>query len=196
MGQTKLALPFAGRTVIEHVITALRDGGAQHIVVVTGPHASELNLLAKRARAAVHPISEQTLDMRTTIEHGLRWLEERHAPQAVDAFLLAPGDHPAFSADLVRRLREAYLDSRSPSIVVPVHASHRGHPALIAWKHVPGIMAMAPDRGVNAYLREHATEVQELPVDESGVLLNLDVPEDYVALQRREKLFANFAGGF
>jgi molybdenum cofactor cytidylyltransferase len=196
MGQPKLALPFAGRTVIEHVIAALRDGGAQHIVVVTGPHVSELNLLAKRAGADVHAISDQTPDMRTTIEHGLRWLEERQAPQAADAFLLAPGDHPAFNADLVRRLREAYLDSRSPSIVVPVHASRRGHPVLIAWKHVPGIMAMAPDRGVNAYLREHFTEVQELPVDESGVLLNLDAPEDYAALQRRESLLSNSAGGF
>jgi molybdenum cofactor cytidylyltransferase len=71
-----------------------------------------------------------------------------------------------------------------------VHAGRRGHPVLIAWKHVPGVLAMAPDRGVNAYLRQQATEVHELPVDESGVLLNLDAPEDYAALQRREYLVA------
>ena len=182
MGRPKLALPLRGRTVLEHVITALRDGGAQHVLVVTGPHASGLNPLAKSAGADVHAIAETTPDMRTTIEHGLRWLEERRAPQAADAFLLAPGDHPAFNADLVRRLCEAYLDSRRRSIVVPVHAGRRGHPVLIAWKHVPGIMAMAPDRGVDAYLREHVAEVQELPVDESGVLINLDAPADYAAL--------------
>jgi CTP:molybdopterin cytidylyltransferase MocA len=190
MGQPKLALPFAGRTVLEHVITALRNGGAQHVVVVTGPHVSELNPLAKRAGADVHAVSDQTPDMRATIEHGLRWLEQRHAPQAADAVLLAPGDHPAFSADLVRRLCEAYSGLRSPSIVVPVHAGRRGHPVLIAWKHVPGVLAMAPDRGVNAYLRQQATDVQELPVDESGVLFNLDAPEDYIALQRSESLFS------
>jgi molybdenum cofactor cytidylyltransferase len=186
MGRPKLALPFAGRTVLEHVITALRDGGAQHVVVVTGPHVPELNPLAKIAGANVHAISDKTPDMRTTIEHGLRWLKEHHTPQAADAFLLAPGDHPAFNAGLVRRLREAYLNSRSTSIVVPVHSGRRGHPVLIAWKHVPGIMAMAPGRGVNAYLCEHTVAIQELPVDESGVLFNLDAPEDYAELQRCE----------
>jgi CTP:molybdopterin cytidylyltransferase MocA len=186
MGRSKLALPFAGRTVLEHVIAALRDGGVQRVVVVTGPRASELSRLAKAAGADVHAMSEPTPDMRTTIEHGLRWLEERQSPRAADAFLLAPGDHPAFHGDLVRGLCEAYRASRCSSIVVPVHAGHRGHPVLIAWKHVPGIVAMAPDRGINSYVREHAAEVHELSVAQRGVLFNLDSPDDYASLQRLE----------
>ena len=108
---------------------------------------------------------------------------ERTGNRALGAFLML-GD-PGIAEC------EAYLDSRSASIVVPVHASRRGHPVLIAWKHVPAIMAMASDLGVNAYLREHAAEVQEIPVDESGVLLNLDAPEDYATLQHLESLLSD-----
>jgi molybdenum cofactor cytidylyltransferase len=190
MGQPKLALPFAGRTVLEHVILALREGGVRHVVAVTGPHVPELNRLAKAAGAEVHGILEGTPDMRTTVEHGLRWLQERQSPQAADAFLLAPADHPAFSADLVRQLCQAYLASPSSSIVLPVLSGHRGHPALIAWRHAPAIQAMPRDSGINSYLREHPAEILELETAERGILLNLDRPEDYVALQSYENSYS------
>ena len=187
MGRPKLAIPFAGRTVLEHVILSLRKGGVQRVVVVTGPHAPELIPLADAAGAGVLAIADSTPDMRTTVEHGLRWLQEHQSPQGADAFFLAPGDHPAFDASLVHRLCGAYFAAHS-SIVVPVHAGQRGHPVLIAWRHVAGILAMAPHRGVNAYLRENSEQIHELETDERGVLFNLDSPEDLVALQCQETL--------
>src|SRR5438876_757506 len=91
MGRTKLALPLGGRTVIEHVVTALREGGAEHVLVVVGPHVPELGPLALAAGAGVCQLTEATPDMRATVEHGLRHLERLHSPRLTDAFLLAPG---------------------------------------------------------------------------------------------------------
>ena len=183
MGAPKLVLPFAARTVIEYVVATLRDGGAKHVVVVTGPHSPELHSLAEAAGAEVLALPAGTPDMRTTIEHGLRHLEQRHSPQPTDAFILAPADHPAFSPRLVRHLCQAYLDARLQSMIVPIHAGHRGHPAVIAWRHVPRILAMPPDRGINAYLRQNPGEILEVETEENGILLNLDRPSDYIALQ-------------
>src|SRR5207237_3552168 len=42
MGRPKLALPLGGRTVLEHVVAALRDAGVEHVLVVVGPHVPEL----------------------------------------------------------------------------------------------------------------------------------------------------------
>jgi molybdenum cofactor cytidylyltransferase len=183
MGRPKLALPLGDRTVIEHVVAALRAGGAEHVVVVIGPHVSELVPLAEGAGAEVCRLAEPTADMRTTVEHGLRWLEAHFAPRPDDAWLLSPADHPALDPDVVRALCDVYLRDPSQSILIPTHAGRRGHPALIAWRHVEGIRSLPADRGINAYLREHAAEVCEVPVPSPGVLCDLDTPEDYERLR-------------
>jgi molybdenum cofactor cytidylyltransferase len=183
MGRPKLALPLGGRTVLEHVIAALRLGGAEHVIVVVGPHVSELTPLVQNAGANPCLLAEPTPDMRATVEQGLRWIEERFQPRPDDRWLLAPADHPVINADVVRQLLSRFGEGSS-SIIVPVHNDRRGHPTLFAWKHVPGIRTLPADQGINAYLREHSAETLELAVDDPGVLIDLDTPEDYDRLIR------------
>lgn len=182
MGRPKLSLPLGGRTVLEHVVAALRAGGADHVVVVVGPHVPELVPLAEAAGAHVCRLAEPTPDMRATVGHGLRWVEDHLRPGPADAWLLAPADHPALDPGVVRELCEAFRRDPSRSILVPVSAGRRGHPALVAWRHAAGVRALPPDRGVNAYFREHAAEVGEVPVAAGGAFVDLDTPEDYERL--------------
>jgi molybdenum cofactor cytidylyltransferase len=182
MGRPKLSLPLGDQSVLEHVVAALRAGGAEHVVVVIGPHVPELVPLAETAGAHVCQLTEPTPDMRTTVERGLRWVEDHLRASSPDAWLLSPADHPTLDATVVRELCDSFRRDPSRSILVPVHDGRRGHPALIAWKHVEGIRAMSADRGINAYFREHAGAVRELPVLSESVLCDLDTPEDYERL--------------
>jgi CTP:molybdopterin cytidylyltransferase MocA len=182
MGRPKLALPLGGRTVIEHVVTALRVGGCQHVVTVVGPHVPELVPPAAAAGAHVRLLSEATPDMRSTVEHGLRWLEEQFRPSPADAWLLSPGDHPTLDAAVVRQLLAAYAGG-THSVVVPTAGGRRGHPTLIAWRHVAGMRARPAGEGLNVYLRERAGETLEVPVASEGVLCDLDTAEDYERLR-------------
>jgi molybdenum cofactor cytidylyltransferase len=180
MGRPKLALPVGGWTVIECTVAALRSGGVGHVLVVVGPHVSELVPLAAAAGADVCLLPRPTPDMRSTVEHGLRWIEEVYRPRPDDWWLLAPADHPVLDPAVVRQLVEA---ARPPySIAVPVHSGRRGHPTAIAWRHVGAIRALAPGEGINAYLRAHGPETIEVAVDSDGVLADLDTPEDYARL--------------
>lgn len=183
MGRPKLSLPLGDRTVLEHVVAALRSGGADHVVVVVGPHVPELVPLATAAGAEVCRLTEPTPDMRSTLEHGLRWVEERHSPRPEDAWLLAPADHPTLDPSVVLTLLEAFIANPTNSILIPTHNGRRGHPALMGWHHVAGIRAVPPDRGINAFFREHPNDVREVPVSTPGVLCDLDTPEDYERLR-------------
>lgn len=179
MGRPKLSLPLGDRTILEHVVAALRAGGADRVLVVVGPHVPDLIPLARQAGADVCRLDAPTPDMRATVEHGLRWLEAHHPP---DAFLLSPADHPSLDPAMVREICAAFTADRTKSILIPVCEGRRGHPALVAWRHVVGIRALPPDRGINAYFREQ--DVTEVTVSNPGVLCDLDTPEDYERLRR------------
>lgn len=97
MGRPKLSLPLGGRTVLERIVAALRQGGVDAVLAVVGPHDPGLAALAEAAGACVLRLPEATADMRATVERGLRLLEERFHPRPDDAWLLAPADHPALT---------------------------------------------------------------------------------------------------
>jgi molybdenum cofactor cytidylyltransferase len=180
MGRPKLALPLGERTVIETVVAALRDGGVNRVLVVVGPHVPELVPLAEAAGADVLALAGPTADMRETVVRGLERIEERYAPRPHDGWLLAPADHVGFTAGDVRRLLAA--GDAACSVVVPVHGGRRGHPVLLRWHHAAGVRALSPGEGINAYLRRAAKVTLELPVDQPGILDDIDTPEDYARL--------------
>jgi molybdenum cofactor cytidylyltransferase len=165
-------------------VAALRRARVETILVITGPHVAELAALAEAAGAHALLLAEETPDMRATVEHGLRWLEERLHPRPGDAWLLCPADHPTLDPSVVRRLIETRGANPDHSIFIPTFQGRRGHPALIGWEHVAGIRELPPGTGLNAYLRRHAARTLEVPVDSADILCDLDTPEDYERLQR------------
>lgn len=184
MGRPKLSLPIGDRTVIEHVVGAMRDGGVDVILVVIGLHVPELEPLAARAGARVLTLPEPTADMRATIAAGLNWLEVHFHPAAGDWWLLSPGDHPTLAPAAVRTLLAAAKAAIGRSIFVPIFGGRRGHPLLASWRHAEGVRALSPGEGVNSYLRRSPDAVREVVVPDSGGLHDLDTPADYVRLLR------------
>lgn len=176
MGRPKLSLPLGDGMVLGHLVAALRAGGADRVAVVIGPHVPELASLAAAAGADVVQLAEPTADMRATVEHGLRWVTENIDPQP-EGWLLAPADHPAVTADVVRRLCECYLADPARPAVVPVHAGKRGHPTLIPWRLADEVSRIPAGQGINALLR--TAQTVEVPVSGAGVLYDLDTPDDY-----------------
>jgi CTP:molybdopterin cytidylyltransferase MocA len=182
MGRPKLELPLGGRSVLEWVIVALREGGVDAVLVVVGPQVPQLVPLARSAGADALLLDHETPAMRATVLEGLRWLEERHRPGPEDRWLLVPADHPTLDAGVVRGLLQA---PATASIVIPTHEGHRGHPTRIAWRHVPAIRQLPPDQGLNAYLRQHPGDTLEWPVATAAILQDLDTPADLERLRQR-----------
>jgi molybdenum cofactor cytidylyltransferase len=185
MGRPKLALPLGDRTVLEHVVTALRRSGVEPVLVVIGPHVPELAAPAAAAGARVLALPDGTPDMRATVQAGLDWLEQSLDPRPEDRWLLIPADHPCAAPGVVQLLAEAAERHPDRSIFIPTHDGRRGHPALIGWRHVAAIRAFDRTEGLNAYLRTQAAGTVEVAVAEPSVLWDLDTAADYEALRRK-----------
>jgi molybdenum cofactor cytidylyltransferase len=185
MGRPKLSLPLGSGTVLDHVLAALREAGVEHTLVVIAPHVAQLGEIATAAGAGVLQLAAETPDMRATVEHGLRRLEEQFHPLPGDGWLLVPADHPTLHAEVVRRLSESRQLHPQRSIFVPVFEGRRGHPTLFAWEHAAGIFAHPAGEGLNTYVRARAAQVLEVPVSDPDILCDLDTPEDYERLRQR-----------
>jgi molybdenum cofactor cytidylyltransferase len=182
MGRPKLTLGLGGESVIQRVVRALEQGGAETVLVVAPPiDQPGAVVLANHARAegaeVVH-LPLPTPDMRATVEAGLDAIID-HA-LAPDVVLLTPGDVPGLTAELVAQVARAA--SRHPGkLVVPTHDGHRGHPLALPWSLARGIASLPPGTGVNALLDQHAADRVDLPVAVAAAqaFADMDTPDDY-----------------
>ncbi len=167
MGASKLTLPLHGRPVLAHVLEAAAAAGLPALVV-TGAHAAEVRRAAGAVPAVHAPGHAEGLS--ASLRAGLAAV-----PEAWSAVLVALGDMPAVRAGTYRALAEA-LAAGAPA-VVPVHGRRRGNPAGFSRACFPALMALRGDCGARGLLDRLG--VRELPVDDPGILLDLDRPEDF-----------------
>jgi molybdenum cofactor cytidylyltransferase len=180
MGRPKLTLGLGTESVIQRVVIALEQGGADPVLVVAPPVAEPgAVVLANHARAegawVVHCPSP-TPDMRATARVGLDELAARgHVPEGI---LLAPGDSPGLTARLVARVIGRFRQDPG-RIVVPVHDGRRGHPLALPWAMATMIHDLPEGTGINALLDRHRDRLTTLDVDDPGAVADMDTPDDY-----------------
>lgn len=179
MGRPKLTLPIGGVPLIVRLVNALRLGGADLVVVVVAPvdqpGASNLADAARSAGADVIVAEHPPPDMRASVEIALAHLAAGPEPATI---LLAPGDSPGISQELVAQVvARASADPRL--IIRPEVHGRRGHPVAIPWSLATEIPRLPPDAGVNTLVRAQAESIIVLQVDDAGATADLDTPEDY-----------------
>ncbi len=99
-------------------------------------------------------------------------------PADCRAVLVALGDQPAITAELIDAMIECF-SSGGRGIVVPVHAGRRGHPLLLDGRYRSEILTGCDQVGLRGLLAAHADDVFDFPVSTSAVLSDMDYPEDY-----------------
>jgi molybdenum cofactor cytidylyltransferase len=90
--------------------------------------------------------------------------------------LLCLIDHPLISGPLVRELIEQFYKSRK-TIVLPVYQSRRGHPVIFSAALYEELLCAPLETGARAVVWAHAGDVEEVPTNEEGCVLNLNDPE-------------------
>ncbi|MGO9110877.1 MAG: NTP transferase domain-containing protein [Thermoguttaceae bacterium] len=174
MGVQKQLLPFAGTTVIGHIVDELRRSHIDEVCVVAGhkPDLLRQALEARSVRIVVNPDYERT-DMLASIRCGLAAMSA-----ACRAVLVALGDQPAITAELIDAMIDCF-SSGGRGIIVPVHAGRRGHPLLLDGRYCSEIMTGYDHLGLRGLLAAHADDVFELAVSDFAVLCDMDYPADY-----------------
>lgn len=105
----------------------------------------------------------------------------RHAQDA-DGWLIALADmpyvRPATMAALARAVAPAAGQDGAAiaAIAAPVYAGRRGNPVAFGRAHLQALLALEGDQGARGILKNNP--VNELAVDDPGILQDIDTPSD------------------
>lgn len=98
------------------------------------------------------------------------------AAGTADAWLIALADMPAIKHSTLAAL-VAQLATGS-TLVAPFHNGQRGHPVGFAAEFAPELLALRGDAGARDLLARHALVLTRLDVEDPGILIDVDTPDD------------------
>jgi molybdenum cofactor cytidylyltransferase len=112
--------------------------------------------------------------MSTSIQAGLR-----SVPPGTDAVMIVLADQPFVKSQTLRLLSDEYRRTRALAIV-PTYNGSRGNPVIFDKSLFPEMMAIRGDIGCRDILRDHAEAVVKVPVDDRGVVIDIDTDKDLI----------------
>lgn len=183
MGRPKALLYVEGQTFLGRTLQVLEAGGVDDIAIVTGAHDDEIRLacagleLAAGVQIVANPQFAQ--GQLSSIRAGLDALAPHHAGAVVVALI----DHPFVRATTIASLVAAFHVSRAP-VVRPSFDGRHGHPVLFSAEVFDALRSAPLEGGARTVVHASAERVQTVPVDDPGVVLDIDTPEDYDAAMR------------
>lgn len=170
MKKFKPMLSIGESTIIKKVISTLKQAGSDYVVVVTGNNAHRIERhIANMDVICLYNERFADTQMFDSARIGLEYLKNK-----CDYILFTPADIPLFSLDSVRRLFDSTAE-----IACPSYNGVQGHPLLIESKLIPLILSYSGSGGLREAIKHSGKEVISVSVDDQGILLDADTPEDY-----------------
>lgn len=170
MGQFKPMMPIGSVSIAQRIVGTLQEAGIGRIVVVTGYRADELerHLAGSGASFIRNPRYESTQMFDSACLGFCHLLDD------CERILFTPVDVPLFSADTVRALLE-----RDGPLVVPVSGGRRGHPIALSRQAARALLGDRGEGGLKGAYARCGIAVEEVEVEDGGILRDADSPADY-----------------
>ena len=173
MGVQKLLLPFGSKTVITHIVDQLTASSVDEVHVVVGCQGKRVSRELSSRPVSIVNNSNYKSGMLSSVRCGLQAIT-----QQCRAVLVALGDQPSFTTKLIDQMLQTFA-STEKQILMPLYQGKRGHPIMFSAAYREEIMTHYDDVGLRGLLYAHKDDIYELPVTTSGVLSDMDYPEDY-----------------
>lgn len=177
-GPNKLLAELDGLPLVQRTVRTLGEACVRPVIVVTGHEGMRIReVLANDDVILVHNPDYAT-GLSSSLRCGLGAL-----PPETEGVLVCLADMPCVRATDIERLIAAFAPEGKCAICVPIFAGRRGNPVLWARCFVPEMMELTGDTGARALLGRYAACACEVDCAGSGVLIDVDTPEDLAALR-------------
>ncbi len=169
-GSDKMALTIGSRTILERVLETLGEICGK-IVVVAGHHRESTAQILKK-------YSNVTMVVNKDYDSGMFSSVKRGVGEMNRDFFLVPGDYPLIKKETYQKLMNGTGD-----MIVPVYNGRKGHPVLIRQNLIEAILSEPIDSNLKVF--RDSQKVQYIEVDDEGILLDVDTPEDLFEIRKK-----------
>ena len=172
-GAPKALLPVAGVTSVRRLVELSHESGLDPVYVVVGPHAGPIAHELRGLDAELVDSPHWQEGRTASVQAGLRALgSDRDV-------LLWPVDHPFVARTTVESLLRARDSDLLGVWFIPTFEGRGGHPVLWRTAVRADILDLRPDAPLRSLLPEFGPQVSRIPVDDPGVIANVDTPDEY-----------------
>jgi molybdenum cofactor cytidylyltransferase len=176
MGTPKQLLPVQGRPAVIRCIESLRDSQVTDVVIVVNTEGCDIVSATKEFPVTVAVNELQGSDMAASVKAGMACIDNKSS-----GVLICLCDHPLVRPDTIGSMISAH--SREPDmIIIPAYRGRKGHPTLFPRFILEDLGKVATLRDV---IGQHLAKLSLLDVDDEGVTLDMDTPEDYRRIRDR-----------
>ena len=176
MGQQKALLMFEGETFLTTIINNLLEAKFDPVMVILG---NNYELIMEN-----NPITDdiQILRNPNPADGQLSSLQYaiKNLPEDCCGLVQALVDHPRValsSYNLMYRYSQKYNDK----IIIPSFKGRRGHPVYFGRKYFPDLLNAPLNHGARHVVEKRSDQVRLLEVEDKGITMDIDTPEDYQA---------------
>jgi molybdenum cofactor cytidylyltransferase len=181
MGRPKLLLPWRNTTVIGHLLKQWRELGAAQIgIVLRPPDASLAAELARldfpRADRIENPEPERGMFSSILCAAGWPgWKDE------ITTWAIVLGDQPHLRPETLRQLLEFHF-ANANAVCQLEFDGHARHPVLLPRRAFKELKVSSAET-LKDFLKRTSVRNAQCSVDDPGLALDLDTPEDYQRAQ-------------
>lgn len=168
-------LLYKGLTLLELSVDCYRRTGL-HVVTCLSAQASDDDLesmLSARGNVCIR-CNDAQLGMGATLAEAVRGVAH-----TASALFIALGDMPVVQRETLDALEAKAHPDR---IALPCFDGRRGHPVLFGASFFSQLASLGGDRGAVSLLQQYASACSVVPVEDPGVVRDVDRPADGLAL--------------
>lgn len=157
------------KTLLEQSLVAFSDADIPiYLCLSSSAEDDDIDRRLESHCRGVIRCDQSKFGMGATLAQGIKKIPGSFSP------LIALGDMPFLLSATIRQL---LAENRNDHIVFPTYRGKRGHPVLFGARFKTELAALSGDAGAASILKKHADSCVAIPVDDPGILADIDTPE-------------------
>jgi molybdenum cofactor cytidylyltransferase len=176
MGQPKALLTIKGETFLSIIIKNFLEAKFDPVMVILGNNYELIKdtiSIKDKIQLFRNPNPED--GQLSSLQYAIKNL-----PLDCCGIVQALVDHPRValsSYNLIFNYSQKYSDK----IIIPTNKNRRGHPVYFGKKYFPDILNAPLNQGARYVVEKYSKQVHLLEVEDDGIVIDIDTPEEYQA---------------
>jgi molybdenum cofactor cytidylyltransferase len=173
MGYPKPLLKIGEQLFVDRVIETM-VGRVGRLIVVLGAHRERIRPLIAGMPLVIAENADYRNGQLSSLKAGLA-----HVRAEASAVMVHLADHPLVKPSTVATLKREYEQGGKPLVIARCNG-RRGHPVIFRRDLFDELIAAPEELGARVVVNADPQRVHYVDVDDNGVVLDLDTPDDLI----------------